>query len=907
MKHMMRSFVLAVAATLSVTAFARTRTRVLLTLCDNYMYQTQILMFEVLEDGTWDYVRTFLHSFDGHCRIPMSAVVVDGTVFVLECAGYDDRTSGAPTGASILKYDLEGNFLGVHVPLVKNWSTPACSGDYLTVTPDKEWLIVGSMRYCTNPSLFKYSVATGAYLPSNGNQIIGGLVGANSFNVASDYTLPLTYNRNVSASSGLNLYTNNAETAKWTKHETLYQHNSAKAAFIDDSTTPRRLFVGGYNAGYKVFEEGNATPIQDRSDSTHICHFAKINGRMYVVEFDTTNIYMLDPTTFAEGTKALGNSVRKLYGNELKKLLSFSAYEETVADAAVEVAHWTFDEPVGSGVFTNSVSAKWPIRALNLKGGAVGVSGNAVCFNTKYARGVIGDSGRLLGSDYGVFFWICPEAANYLTYKTLISSRLEKNSCCWHFGFNNTTAAPWLHTKSPTEYGKTSTSALTSTTWQHFGLVKKGTTLTFYLNGVQAGEWTGLTGLGGFDADVDYVLGADAHQNNHFLYNWNTGGAVFLDELRVFDGAPTAAQVAAIYGEHTAPAAPTAPIAPTLDKTVAQKYGTVVMHAFANAPAYTAPSIIYDAVARRRWISYGTDAAATALDATTGFQYSNDGGTHWSAGGYAAPIARATLFQKDGVTYAFGRTVSDPATNGRMFSNGSYQTKYLDPTNECDISCGYQVVSVTDKAVLAAFTNDVNAIRFRDARADEADLVSPQALTAGTLALENGRYVQSYLLGGKVGEVSFAMDGEGRPVDFQATAATVEAPAAFVGPRTDVPTDTLPGSDRPFAVRYDENRECYWALTTPNGTSLELYATKDGAEWTKTLTVFTVEDAATTRVSNPAFDIAGSDLAVAFTLCCPDGGAPTVDLDSPNFVMSRTIERFRQYCPWKPGLMMIVL
>ena len=900
MKKIIGSFVLAFAVLLSMTALARTRTRVLLTTCDNGMCQTQILMFEVLEDGTWDYVRTFIHPFDGHCRIPMSACVVDGTAYVLECAGYDDRTAAAPTAARVLKYDLDGNFLGVHVPQVKSWSTLFCSGDYLTFTPDKEWLILGSMRYCTNPSLFKYSVASGAYLPNNGNHIIGGLVGANNFNVTTDYTIPLTCNKYVSQSSGLNLYTNDTTTARWAQHEILYQLNGAKTAYVDESTTPRRLYVGGYNAGYKVFAEGNNTiPLKDGTSNTHISQIAKVADRMYVVQFDSANVYMLDPATLAIGAQALGNGVRNLYG--LQKIYAFNAYEETVEDMAVEIAHWKFDEPSTSGIFTNSISSKWPIRAIKLNGGAAGVSGNSVCFNTKYARGIIKDSGKMLGSDYGVFFWICSERADYLTYKAILSSRLENDSCFWHLGFNNSTAAPWLFTKSVSSFGRTSSDVLTDGTWRHFGLVKKGTSLTFYFDGEKAGEWKDLTGLGGFDDGVDYVLGASGHQNSLFLYNWNSGGAVYLDELRVFDGAPTAAQVAEVYGSHTAPTAPSAPALPSHDSTIARRYGTIVAHSFANSPAYTAPSIVYDASTHRLWVSFGTDSAVTALDATTTFLYSDNDGVNWSLVGYSAPIAQATLFQKDATTYAFGRTVSDPATGGRVFSNGSYQTQYLDPTNECDISCGYQVVNVETKSVLATFTNDVNMIRFRDARVDEPDLVSWQILTPGTMTLENGRYVQPYLLGDKVGTISFAMNGSGQPVDFQSTAATVTSSASFVSPHVNVPTTMLPGSDRPFAVKYDAKRECTWALTTPNGTALELYATKNGGAWTKALTVFAVEEMATTRVANPAFDIAGTDLAIAFTLCCPDGGAPTSDLDSPNYVMSRTVERFRQYCPWQPG------
>ena len=86
--------------------------------------------------------------------------------------------------------------------------------------------------------------------------------------------------------------------------------------------------------------------------------------------------------------------------------------------------------------------------------------------------------------------------------------------------------------------------------------------------------------------------------------------------------------------------------------------------------------------------------------------------------------------------------MSDPASGVRVLYGRSYKSTYLNPTNECDISCGYQVVDVGNKRILATFTNDVNVIYFRNAKNGEPDLVSEQRITPGTLALENGREVQ---------------------------------------------------------------------------------------------------------------------------------------------------------------------
>ena len=116
----------------------------------------------------------------------------------------------------------------------------------------------------------------------------------------------------------------------------------------------------------------------------------------------------------------------------------------------------------------------------------------------------------------------------------------------------------------------------------------------------------------------------------------------------------------------------------------------------------------------------------------------------------------------------------------------------------------------------------------------------------------------------------------------------------------------LPGADRPFAVRYDSVRRPYWAATTPGGTSLCLYASRDLKEWGLAKTVFTVSNPETTRVSNPAFDVSGSDLVVAFNLAAPDGGPALRSLDDPNYVMVRTVASFRRESPWQNGTVVVV-
>ena len=80
------SAMVAFAVVLSLTAFAEVKHRALLSNTNWDRNQNQILLFDV-SPTSWEYVRTVVHPFDGHCRIPGAAVYVDGIVYVTDWAG----------------------------------------------------------------------------------------------------------------------------------------------------------------------------------------------------------------------------------------------------------------------------------------------------------------------------------------------------------------------------------------------------------------------------------------------------------------------------------------------------------------------------------------------------------------------------------------------------------------------------------------------------------------------------------------------------------------------------------------------------------------------------------------------------------------------------------------------------
>lgn len=319
---------------------------------------------------------------------------------------------------------------------------------------------------------------------------------------------------------------------------------------------------------------------------------------------------------------------------------------------------------------------------------------------------------------------------------------------------------------------------------------------------------------------------------------------------------------------------------------------------------------------------------------------STDKGATWKNWTTSVYVYLASPFEckEDGEMYALGRTAYDRGSSG-------YSICYNNPTNGCDGRVGFSSFTMQRKQRTGFFTNDVNRAVLRIPNKPEPDLATEQEIYPGAGHVSGGRFYLSYLAKDKVGLISGASTAAVGFSDFRPEVASVVSTAEnpFPGPVfTDpagkvsvfVPAGVnasgvatvdiasrdaigdelavveeaieLPGSDRPFAVKYDPVRRQYWAATTPDGTSLCLYASPDLKEWGLARTVFTVSDAATTRVSNPSFDISGSDLVLAFNLACPDGGPALRSLDDPNYVMVRKVQSFRRDSPWQNGTVVIL-
>ncbi|MBR4651974.1 MAG: hypothetical protein IKO72_01315 [Kiritimatiellae bacterium] len=922
--------VAAVALGISAAAHGETRYRALMSNCGGSFVPGHIMLFDV-NSNKWEYVRTVVHPYDGHCRIPMSAAYVNGVVYVVDYCGWNATTESgfltnpAYVSARILKYDIYGNYLGMLVDsIVDSENKKVNKLDSLVPSPDGQYLYLAqSSQYNSNSKrcgVFRYKISDG-----NGGCVITGLNAIRG---------PVTFAKNgtrlyVCARDASTVYFYDIDGDTFTRGATTYYHNQANCAYLDESAN--RLYVSGYNCGVSAFDlSGDAVTASNRVISTgNYIQVRKVGDWVYASTFDGTCVSRIDPSTLQTAT-VIADKQYYLY-----KLPNFYMFNEYAVELPAEIAHYRFDEPANSPVFTNSISSKWPIRAQYLRSGAAGVSGGAVCFTENNACGNIENSSKMLGADYGIFMWLVTSRELKSCY--LFSNRMGgQNRGRMNFdikadgklGFYNSFFGGDLSFKCDDPMP-----VITNGVWHHLGLVKNGSSVSLYIDGVKVKTQTYSASLIlGTDDSVDFTLGASAEKRSFFVPS-----GVFIDELRIFEGAPSDVDVAAIYNEHSAAASamgmPSVPAEPTVDKSIANTYGTSVWHTFPHRLPHSPPSLIARTDGSLALLS-GYDDGTPLPTSSLGVQYSLDkGASSWTAKG-SSYVYTGTLFENpvDGVLYSFGRTCYDKGTT-------SYWVQHDNPTNGCDARVGYTVYRLEQtKGRKAYFTNTVNTTYFEQGQTESVDYYHENKLMPGTELLLDGRYYQSYLVEGKVGILSGALTADVGLSDFRPEKVAVVAGRPFAGPvvlnsaghvATLVPMGTnaagvatlalasraaigdtlavetagieLPGADAPFSVRYDARRGQWWAATVVGGTELRLYASRDLTDWTLATSVFTVSNAATTRAATPSIAILENDMYIAFNLACPDGAPAVYSLDDANFTMVRKVAHFRQHSPWPTG------
>ena len=920
---------LAIAAFATVSAEGAVKHRALLTNSNFGRTQNQILLFDVLPTS-WEYVRTVVHPMDGHCRIPGGAAYVNGVVYVTDWLGKDDRNASNRSAARILKYDIEGNYLGVLVDeiidpagLKVNWAEAIVAshdGNYLYVNQPGN----GNSNKCY---VYRYNISNGVC-----SAVLGPYTALQSpVCETSDGGTLIVADVTNNGSDNVFVYSVAGDTYTLGKS---YCKANACSAYLDESTD--RLYLSGVNSGIDVYDYGSgSTEPLSAGSSGHYPQIKKIGGELYASYMAGCRMLRMYHSAGSDGlssSQIMPNTGLKIYtGIDRAFIFTDYSYEDS---GAVEIAHYKFDEDPNSAVFTNSISTRWPIRSYRTQSGATGVSGGAVYFGEANSYAVIEGSRGMVGGNWGLFMWFGCNNRVDTTVNLFSNSMKEVNvgrfsllMDCGRLVLRNTL----LGAKATTVAGD----VLRDGKYHHIGVVKNGKDISLYIDGVKkatVSDW-----CLGLDDTMDFVIGARVDGHERFVLTNS-----YYDDLRIFDGAPTDADVKAMYDDYKDVAAslavPSRPSLPSHDSSVAETYGSVVSHSFTHQTPRTPPAVVVQSNGVC-WVAFGSRTIPSSKDSKGSACVSVNHGVSWSNATDNVYAYCASLFEckEDGVVYALGRTAYDLGVTG-------YSVSYNTPEYECDGRIGFSSFTFEEgkKYRTGFYTNDVNQLAYRSATL-EIDRFTPQEICPGAGAVIGTRFYLPYCANDRIGLVSGTVTAGTGITDFRGEVASVVSKAAkpFAGPvvqNTDgrvavmVPAglsgsgvatvdiasrnaigDTieivdegieLPGSDRPFAIKFDPVRRQYWAATTPNGTSLCLYASRDLKEWGLAKTVFTVSSAETTRVSNPAFDISGHDIALAFNLACPDGGPALRSLDDPNYVMVRTVSSFRRYSPFNGGFVM---
>ncbi len=141
-------------------------------------------------------------------------------------------------------------------------------------------------------------------------------------------------------------------------------------------------------------------------------------------------------------------------------------------------------------------------------------------------------------SDYTMVAWVKIKGS-HKNYTGTIMSSGNWNSAHWAFGISQSNTI--IQTRKADGSGSPTLSRASSlNTWHLMGLVRNGTAISFYVNGVRVGGATITNGVLASDA-TNMTIGRETYANGYFAFNG------FIDEPRIYNRALSAAEVSALY------------------------------------------------------------------------------------------------------------------------------------------------------------------------------------------------------------------------------------------------------------------------------------------------------------------------------------------------------------------------
>lgn len=261
------------------------------------------------------------------------------------------------------------------------------------------------------------------------------------------------------------------------------------------------------------------------------------------------------------------------------------------------------------------------------------------------ARGVINGSRELIPAtnDFTLAFWAGVPAAAQPVEQYLFSNygiwdgRLNvmanldntTNTLCFFFGPQETAT-----------YKIFSTNTFADGEWHHVALTRANGAFSLWMDGALEGS-VACDETNRIGQVLDWYIGSSSGESQG-----QTAQGAFMDDLRIYDGALRANQIAELAASVTPGAAPTCPAAPSGATALPSALGTQVAHAYACDAPIGPPSLLATPDGAC-YLAASRGNRPCAHDQKTTVYKSTDGGATWA---FLADVAlgNGALFATDG-------------------------------------------------------------------------------------------------------------------------------------------------------------------------------------------------------------------------------------------------------------------
>lgn len=847
-------------------------------------------LYNVDENGTWTSVRTIYSTGSPYMLRAVRCVYRDGVVYAADMIK-DPNKDG--TGGYIRKFTLDGTYLGDlgHFP---------GQAEGLCFSSDGNYLYIGYAFQLLAGQIDRMSLADGTVETfKTGLGPIRQICtdGKGRLYAAARISGPITIIDEATGETLKSVAKAAQGIAYDPKNDVLWWCQSGSSYGTMDRDGNNLVTYSGGPIGNNCF----AAAVLDG-----LPHFAGYGEKVYRRETDGTFTTVVNTTA------------------NYSDLTMLPAYDMT--------AHWTFNESANAPAFTNAISpVLYPIYPSGLlQSGATGVAGGCAYFGGTAARGMIEGSRTLIPAtgDFTLAFWAGvpattqPQEQYIFSNHGIINGRLNimanldgtTNTLCFFFGPQGTET-----------YKIFSTNTFADGAWHHVALTRANGEFSLWMDGALEGSVAchATNRIGQF---LDWCLGCSSSE-----VRGQTAPGAFVDDLRIYDGAMSANQIAELAASVTPGAAPTCPAAPSGATALPSALGTEVAHAYACDAPIGAPSLlaIPDGSC---YLAASRGNRPFAHDQKTTVYKSTDGGVTWTSLAEVA-LGNGALFALDGAIGLMGNAPGS-LTDVQIFlsfNGGTTWAEYMRTTTSRflpNLSTTPPVFAqgrlwqglthidnTSHRPYPGAISFAVNGTTFSDMKFVNI------GYTDHGVFLNNPAYdlICGYLPGpvASVGDAVRAI----YPIDDRHPASVdavlgVERYACTDITSTDFrmyPFFGVPGASKRFSVAYDAVSGLYWAATvavtncadlaTMNGNDirnvLALYASPDLMAW-RPCGIVTVTDAAT--FDAPAIAVVGDDLVLAYTVATDDGaGGPRSPVHG-NYLATRRVTSFRTaYEPFTPG------